>query len=247
MSMYSGNTGNVAAADYAVYEASSASAAKKTSGNYGRTIGNPKLSDEGAKYYEELKSKYSDMEFILVSDDQKQVAEANAAAYANGSKTVVLINESKIEDMATNKEVRDKYEAIINNSRFQISQIAQSLKNSGANVKGYGVKIDDGGTAKLFAVLKKSSAAQKERIEKKAEQKKADKKAKEKKAAKEEAQERLKDKKTDIEDDSDTVTITANSIEELMNKINDYTFAEKSDNTLTDYEKMLGQSIDFKG
>lgn len=247
MSMNSGNTGNVGAANYAVYEANSASSAKRTSGNYGKTIGNPKLSDEGAKYYEELKSKYSDMEFILVSDDQKQQAEANAAAYANNKKTVVLINESKIEEMATDKEVRDKYEAVISNSRFQISQMAQNLKNSGANVKGYGVKVDDGGNAKFFAVLEKSSAAQRERIEKKAEQKKADKKAQEKKAAQKEKQERLTNKKTDKWDDSDTVTITANSIEELMDKINDYTFAEKSDNTMTDYEKMLGQSIDFKG
>lgn len=242
-----GNTGNVGAANYAVYEANSTSSAKKTSGNYGKTIGNPKLSEEGAKYYEELKSKNSDMEFILVSDDQKEQAEANAAAYANGSKTVVLINESKIEEMASNKEVRDKYEAVINNSRLQISQMAQSLQNSGANVKGYGVKIDDGGNAKFFAVLEKSSAAQRERIEKKAEQKKADKKAKEKKTAREEAKERLENRKTDKKEDSDTVTITANSIEELMNKINDYTFAEKSDNAMTDYEKMLGQSIDFKG
>ncbi len=247
MSMNSGNTGNVGAANYAVYEANSASSAKKTSGNYGKTIGDPKLSEEGAKYYEELKSKYSDMEFILVSDDQKQWAEANAAAYANSSKTVVLINESKIEEMATDKDVRDKYEAVINNSRFQIKQMAQSLQNSGANVKGYGMKIDDGGNAKFFAVLEKSSAAQRERIEKKAEQKKADKKEQEKKAAKKEAEERLKNKRTDTADDDDTVTITANSVEELMNKINDYTFAEKSDNTLTAYEKMLGQSIDFKG
>ena len=221
MSMNSGNTGNVGAANYAVYEANSASSAKKTSGNYGKTIGDPKLSEEGAKYYEELKSKYSDMEFILVSDDQKQWAEANAAAYANSSKTVVLINESKIEEMATDKDVRDKYEAVINNSRFQIKQMAQSLQNSGANVKGYGMKIDDGGNAKFFAVLEKSSAAQRERIEKKAEQKKADKKAQEKKAAKKEAEERLKNKRTDTADDDDTVTITANSVEELMNKINE--------------------------
>lgn len=247
MSMNSGNTGNVGAPNYSVYETDRSSSAKRTSGNYGKAIGNPKLSDEGAKYYEELKSKYSDMEFILVSDDQKQQAEANAAAYANNKKTVVLINESKIEEMATNKEVRDKYEAVISNSRFQISQMAQNLKNSGANVKGYGVKVDDGGNAKFFAVLEKGSAAQRERIEKKAEQKKADKKAQEKKAAQKEKQERLTNKKPDRWDDSDTVTITANSIEELMDKINDYTFAEKSDNAMTDYEKMLGQSIDFKG
>lgn len=246
MSMNSGNTGNVSGAGYAVYEADSTAATKKASGNYGRTIGNPKLSEEGAKYYEQLKSKYSDMEFILVSDDQKQQAEANAAAYANSNKTVVLINESKIEEMASNKEVRDKYESVISSSRYQIKQMVQNLQKSGANVKGCGMKFDDGGNAKFFAVLEKGSAAQRERIEKKAEQKKADKKAQQKKAAKKEAEERLKEKRTNGKD-SDTVTIYANSVEELMNKIDDYTFAEKSDNTMTDWEKMLGQSIDFKG
>ena len=39
----------------------------KTNGNYGKTIGNAKLSEEGVKYYQELKKKYSNMDFILVS------------------------------------------------------------------------------------------------------------------------------------------------------------------------------------
>lgn len=72
----------------------------KTNGNYGKTIGNAKLSEEGAKYYQELKKKYSNMDFILVSKDQKANAQANAASYANGNKMVVLIDEEKIERMA---------------------------------------------------------------------------------------------------------------------------------------------------
>lgn len=39
----------------------------KTGTVTGRTIGNPKLSEKAAKYYEELKRKYSNMDFILVS------------------------------------------------------------------------------------------------------------------------------------------------------------------------------------
>ena len=35
--------------------------------NYGKTIGEPKLSDEAAKYYDQLKSKFGNMDFILVS------------------------------------------------------------------------------------------------------------------------------------------------------------------------------------
>ena len=57
------------------------------------------------------------------------------------------------------------------------------------------------------------------------------------------------DKSNDIDniDDEETVTITANSIEELMNKISDYTFAERSDSVQTDIEKMVGQHVDFRG
>ena len=130
------------------------------------------------------------------------------------------------------------------------------MEKSGANVKGYGMQVNDGGTASFFAVMKKSSSDQKARIEKSAEKKKVEKKAAEKKAEKKKEEARLEkskssktDKTNDIDniDDEETVTITANSIEELMNKISDYTFAERSDSVQTDTEKMVGQHVDFRG
>ena len=39
----------------------------KTNGNYGKTIGNAKLSEEGVKYYQELKKKY----YGLYSGEQR--------------------------------------------------------------------------------------------------------------------------------------------------------------------------------
>jgi sRNA-binding protein len=113
------------------------------------------------------------------------------------------------------------------------------------------MQVNDGGTASFFAVLKKSSADQKARIEKKAEEKKAEKKEAEKKAEKKEKEERLEkareaDDDTSV-DDEDTVIITANSIEELIQKINDYSMEERSNSVLTDYEKTIGQNIDFRG
>ena len=72
-------------------------------------------------------------------------------------------------------------------------------------------------------MLEKSSASQRERIEKKAEQKKQAKKAEEKKTKKEKEQERLdklKDKdKTSSSKDDNTITITASSPEELLEKV----------------------------
>ena len=72
----------------------------------GKTIGQPKLSENAKKYYEELKSKYQNMDFILVSNDMKEMAKVNAGSFANPQKMVVLIDEEKIERMATDEQYR---------------------------------------------------------------------------------------------------------------------------------------------
>ena len=60
-----------------------------------------------------------------------------------------------------------------------------------------------------------------------------------------------KTEKTDVSDktdtDSGTVTITASSVEELLQKIQDYMQLAKSDTVLTEAEKKVGQNIDFCG
>lgn len=217
--------------------------------DYGKTIGDPTLSKEAQKYYERLKKKYGNYDFILVSSDQKANAQANAAKYANNIKTVVLIDEDKIEKMATDENYRKKYEGILSGATTQLAQLKTSIEKSGANVQGYGMQVNDGGTTSFFAVLKKSSSAQKARLEKSAAKKKAEKKAAEKKAEKKKEQERLektKDSKIDDSDDSDTITITAGSMDELMKKIEEYTFYDRSDSVQTESEKMMGQHVDFK-
>ena len=219
----------------------------------GKTIGSPKLSKKAADYYESLKKKYSNMDFILVSEDKKEQAKAQASSYANASKMVVLIDEDKVERMAEDENYRKQYEAIIANAASGISQLKSSLQSSGANVKGFGMQVNDGGTATYFAVLEESSAAQRERIEKKAAEKKAAEKKAEKKHQKEKLEEARSEKteKTDVSDktgtDNGTVTITASSVEELLQKIQDYMQLAKSDTVLTEAEKKVGQNIDFCG
>lgn len=218
----------------------------------GQTISNPRLSEKASKYYDQLKKKYSNMNFILVSEDQKEYAKAQASNYANANNMVVLIDEDKIERMAEDENYRKQYEGIIANAASGLSQLGQSIAATGANVKGYGMQVNDGGTASFFAVLKKSGAAQKERIAKKAEQKKEAKKAEAKKAKKKEEQERLENKKdsriddnSGIEEDEDTVTITASSMEELLQKIQEYTQKYMNDDVKTDDEKKVGQQFDY--
>lgn len=202
---------------------------------YGKTIGSPKLSDEATKYYEELKKKYGDMEFVLVSSDMKDYAQSQAAKYASPDKTVVLIDEDKIERMATDESYRKKYEDIISNARTQISQIQQGVSSSGANIKGFGIQINDNGMTSYFAVLERGNELQRERIEEKAEEKKEAKKKEEKEAY----EKRMNGK--------EMKTIYANSLEELMQKISDFEMEEKTNQVQTKEEMMLGQHIDFKG
>ena len=140
--------------------------------NYGKTIGEPKLSDEAAKYYDQLKSKFGNMDFILVSKDMKEQAKAMASSFANPNKMVVLIDEEKLERMATDEAFRNKYEGIIANAKSGLSQLKQSIGSS-QQVKGYGMLLNDGGNASFFAVIDKSLAAQRERIEKKSAEKKS--------------------------------------------------------------------------
>jgi hypothetical protein len=237
----------------ATRETKDAAGTKQTkSANYGKTIGEPQLSEKAQKYYEQLKKKYANYDFILVSEDEKENAKANASKYANSFKTVVLIDEDKIERMATDENYRKQYEGILSGATSQLQQLKSSMENSGTNVKGYGMQVNDNGTASFFAVLKKSSSDQKARIEKKAEQKKAEKKDAEKKAAKKEKEERLekaqndKDKSIDSEE-KETIIISANSIEELMTKIENYNFTERSNSVQTESEKQIGQNIDFRG
>lgn len=226
---------------YSSYPAGKANSSQKSS-EYGDTIGTPELSEEGKKYYEELKKKYSNMDFILVSEDMKEQAKQQAGSYANGIKTVALIDEDKIERMAVDKEYRKQYEGIISNAESGLSQLKQSMESSGANVKGYGIQVNDGGNTSFFAVLKKSSESQKKRIEKKAADTKEKKKLEKDKKTKEDS----KKVNNKGDEDDEEITISASSIDDLMKKINDYIMGQKSDNIKTSQEKMVGQNVDYR-
>lgn len=223
----------------------------------GATIGNPELSEKATKYYEELKKKYSNMDFILVSDEEKERAKAQAGKYANANRMVVLIDESKIERMAEDEKYREQYEKIIGNAAKQLPELQNSISTgTNANVKTFGMQVQDNGTASFFAVVDKSMTAQRERLAEKQAEKKAEKKAAEKKAAKEAAKERLEEQREEasathtkdtLVGEEDCVVISASSIEELLQKINDYTLESMSDNVQTEAELQVGQHIDIRG
>lgn len=214
--------------------------------NYGNTIGDVKLSDQAAKYYEELKKKYSGMDFVLVSNDEVNGAEQKAAQYANANRTLVLIDADKVEKMATDEDYRKKYENIIGNADSQLEQMKQKLGSGTlANVKTFGIKVDDGGNSSFFAVVDKSLAAQKDRIAKNQEKKAEDRKAADKKASAERLEHSREKGKTSGKSE-DLETISASTVDELIKKLNDNYYAGLSDKARTEQEKMLGTNLDFK-
>ena len=115
--------------------------------------------------------------------------------------------------MATDKDYREKYESVISGASSQLSKMKDQLMASGADFKGFGMQVNDGGTASFFAVVGKSQEAQAKRIETKraearAAHKAADKKAAAKRAEKKRAEkreaEKLKEKQLEERKADDT-------------------------------------------
>ena len=232
--------------------------------DYGMTIGNVELSDAAKNYLDKLKSKFHNMEFITVSKDMKAQVRQNAAAYGNANKMVVLIDEEKLERMATDENFRNKYEGIIASSQAKMLQAKTGLTSSGANVKNFGMSVDSNGKENFFATVGDSLDLQKKRLEKKAAEKKAEKANEKKKAEKEAREERIqkaKDKKAEKtesdknESDNDInevndekyVIFEADSMDELISKFQTYSYNASSNKVMTDSERTVGTTIDFKG
>ncbi|MCR4616775.1 MAG: DUF6033 family protein [Lachnospiraceae bacterium] len=233
--------------------------------DYGFTIGEVSLSDKAKEYYDELKAKFHNMEFIAVSKDMMAQVKQNAAAYGNANKMVVLIDEEKLERMATDENFRKKYEGIIAMAQTKLTEAKNSLTGSGASVKNFGIEVDENGNQKFFATVEKSMDLQKERIERKAEEKRQQKAHDKKKAEKEAFEKRIQkartEKKDRVEesedsdenieeiaaDDKEYITFESSSVDDLIKKVSDYVLKSASSRVMTDAERMLGTAIDFKG
>lgn len=209
--------------------------AEKTE-NSKNILGKPELSETASSYYEQLKAKYADVEFILVDDEQTANAKQYAANLRSDKSMFVLISESEVEAMATDEATRNKNEQLITDSLAQMPGLMDQLEESGVDVKSFGMEFNSDGTVSYFAVLDKASAAQKERIEEQRAEKKAQK-----------AEESRSDKKADgPKRKEDLTTVSASSMEELIKKIKDTLYEAKADTILTEQEKMVGQLFDLR-
>ena len=217
----------------------------KTQSMLGKTVGQPQLSEKAQKYYDQLKAKFGDMDFILVSKDQKANAQANAASYANPNKMVVLIGEDEVEKMANDESFRNKYEGIIAMAKEGISAMKDKFGDS-SDVKGYGMQV---GEVSYFAVLKKANEQQAARIQEKREERRAAQKAEDKKAQKEAQEERAEKGRSarsekareayDEQEDFGYEVVRASSLDELFEKVTSY-LAPKAEEAA-----YIGGNVDF--
>lgn len=201
----------------------------------GRTIGDPQLSEKALKYYEQLKKKFSNMDFILVSPEMKEEAERNKGMYSSSKELLVLIDSDKIEKMTEDENYRQKYETILTNATSKVLQMKNSLGPRADSVRSFGMTFDDNGNASFFAVIDKSLKEQRERIEANHEKKIKEQKVKEQKAEKNESEKK----------EADNVIVSAASWDELLKKIDDTIMAGRSDYVRTENEKKIGQTIDY--
>ena len=221
----------------------------------GRTVGSPELTEKAAKYYEELKKKYGNLDFILVSKDQKEYAKANASRYSNPNKMVVLIDEEKIERMAEDEKFRSQYESIISQGANGLTQLKSKLANMGLNVKSCGMNVYDNGATSFFATMDQSFKAQNKTAQERLARKKAAKKA-EKKAARKAEEKKQQEKleagraeKKEIReeffesDEDGEVTFTADSIEDLISQIENADYLIRKD-IRSSFERQVGQRFD---
>ncbi|MEZ3463153.1 MAG: hypothetical protein K1W23_13625 [Lachnospiraceae bacterium] len=222
----------------------------------GRTVGSPELTEKAAKYYEELKKKYGNLDFILVSKDQKEYAKANASRYSNPNKMVVLIDEEKIERMAEDEKFRSQYESIISQGANGLTQLKSKLANMGLNVKSCGMNVYDNGATSFFATMDQSFKAQNKTAQERLARKKAAKKAEEKKAARKAEEKKQQEKleagraeKKEIReeffesDEDGEVTFTADSIEDLISQIENADYLIRKD-IRSSFERQVGQRFD---
>ena len=123
------------------------------------TIGKPEISKETSDYYEQLKEKYKDVEFVLVEDEQMGNAKQFADNVKSDKDMIVFISESELEAMATDEAVRIKNEQLIADGQAQLPEMKEQLAGAGVEAKFFGMEFNADGTVSYFAVLDKFHSA----------------------------------------------------------------------------------------
>lgn len=198
-------------------------AGKANRTNKSNVAQNVKLSDKAKALLEELKAKYTDMDFMVA--DYSSDEEAQEYLSQGNKAFSVLIDPDDLEAMANDEQVKDKTLSLLDEARQNLTDLQSQLEEDGeTNVKNLGVTINTDGKVSYFAELEKMSQSQKDRIEKIKENKAEEKTEADKKAARQEREERMDALKSDrfytnLPQIDKHTTVQADTMEELLEKI----------------------------
>ena len=180
------------------------------------------LSDAAKKLLEELKEKYSNMDFMVANYSSEEEAQA---MLSRGTKEYsVLIEPELLEKMAADEATKEKYLGIIDEATGNIKSMREQLSDDETKeVKSIGMSIDANGKVTYFATLEKMNDRQRERIEKAREEKKEEKAE----AAKKEAEaKKLEKADNPYKEPRKVTTLKADTTEELLELIRNLNWDE---------------------
>lgn len=177
----------------------------------------PQLSTAAQKLLEKLQKTYNNMDFMVYGNGQDA-----KELLSQGTKEIsVLFSSDELEKMASDEKYEKEYMSRVQGALRMSDQINRQFgytsafgeKSDNVQISKIGISFETDGKMTIFAELEKTSTRQRERIEKAREEKRAENKEKEKKAGKE-IQNYSKSNT-----DAKRVTVQANSMEELIEKI----------------------------
>ena len=198
------------------------------------SIGESGLSQKAQVLLEKLRKTYGDMDFMVADFDKGDNAKE---ILSRGTKDVsVIFSSSELEKMASDGKYEQEYMSRVQGALRMSDQInrefgftsASGQKDGSATINRIGISFNSDGTTSLFAELEKSSARQRERIEKAREEKRAERKEK---------QDGYQRGNAAVK----RTTVRADSMEELLEKIRGVDW----DSVKEGYKPQSGGRFDF--
>ncbi len=181
------------------------------------SIGEAGLSKGAQALLEKLRKSYSDMDFMVADFDKGDNAKD---ILSRGTKEVsVIFSSSELEKMASDEKYEKEYMERVQGALRMSEQINREFgftsafgeKSGSGEINKIGISFNSDGTTSFFAELEKSSARQREHIEKVREEKRA--------ARKEQEKERLENRYLREDTGVKRTVVQAGSMEELLEKI----------------------------
>ncbi len=207
------------------------------------------LSYKAQALLDKLRKNYDKMDFMVADFDSVDEAQT---ILSRGTKEVsVLFTREEFEKMASDEKYEEEYMDRVRGALRMSEQINLEFgfnsvsENDSDNVEitRVGISFNEDGSTSYFAELEKSSANQKERIEKAREEKRSEKKEDTKKAHHDKITDMLTGKDSNIHKDSEAkrTVVYANSKDELIEKMKQINWDNIK--TVNDYES--GSKFNF--